>query len=38
LIPYAGTSAAIAYFARQVYIATELGGAVGSPPPFSCLS
>lgn len=30
LIPYAGTSAAIAYFARQVYIATELGGAVGS--------
>lgn len=27
LIPYAGTSAAIAYFARQLYVATEMSGA-----------
>ncbi|GAA5966997.1 hypothetical protein JCM8115_003488 [Rhodotorula mucilaginosa] len=32
LIPYAGTSVAIAYFARQVYIATELGVDNGYDP------
>ncbi|POY76748.1 hypothetical protein BMF94_0340 [Rhodotorula taiwanensis] len=32
LIPYAGTSAAIGYFARQVYLATELGVDNGYDP------
>ncbi|GAA5992420.1 hypothetical protein JCM10908_000808 [Rhodotorula pacifica] len=32
LIPYAGTSAAIAYFARQVYMAKELGVDNGYDP------
>ncbi|BGP54140.1 hypothetical protein JCM8202_003142 [Rhodotorula sphaerocarpa] len=32
LIPYAGTSAAIAYFARQLYVATEMGVDNGYDP------